>query len=178
MVSGTAYALDLWSSEWPITDFENRSIELDEILSSGPPKDGIPSIDDLVFAPALEIKGLTDLEPVISVVVDSEARAHPLRILMWHEIVTDTVNGVPLTITFCPLCNAGIVFESEIDGFVYDFGTTGKLRKSDLVKYDRQTDSSWQQFLGLAIVGGTNGIRLTPQDWSPLPASKNGIQTA
>ncbi len=162
VVSGAAYALDLWSHEWPVTDFENRSIELDEILSGGPPKDGIPSIDDPVFAPAAEIDDLPDMEPVISVGVEGEARAYPLRILMWHEIVNDTVNGVPLTITFCPLCNTGIVFEREIDGVVYDFGTTGKLRNSDLVMYDRQTESWWQQFLGLAIVGDMNGIRLTP----------------
>ncbi len=150
---GTAHALDLWSNEWPVTDFENRSIELDEILSGGPPKDGIPSIDDPVFVPAATMDDLPDLEPVISVVVDGEARAYPLRILMWHEIVNDTVNGMPLTITFCPLCNTGIVFEREIDGVVYDFGTTGKLRNSDLVMYDRQTESWWQQFLGLPSWG-------------------------
>lgn len=157
-----AYALDLWAHEWPVTDFENRSIDLDEILSGGPPKDGIPSIDNPVFAPAAAIDDLPDLEPVISVEVDGQARAYPLRILMWHEIVNDKVNGVPLTITFCPLCNTGIVFEREIDGVVYDFGTTGKLRNSDLVMYDRQTESWWQQFMGLAIVGDMNGTRLTP----------------
>ena len=162
ITGSAAYALDLWAHEWPVTDFENRSIDLDEILSGGPPKDGIPSIDNPVFAPAAAIDDLPDLEPVISVEVDGQARAYPLRILMWHEIVNDKVNGVPLTITFCPLCNTGIVFEREIDGVVYDFGTTGKLRNSDLVMYDRQTESWWQQFMGLAIVGDMNGTRLTP----------------
>jgi len=162
ITGSAAYALDLWAHEWPVTDFENRSIDLDEILSGGPPKDGIPSIDNPVFAPAAAIDDLPDLEPVISVEVDGQARAYPLRILMWHEIVNDKVNGVPLTITFCPLCNTGIVFEREIDGVVYDFGTTGKLRNADLVMYDRQTESWWQQFMGLAIVGDMNGTRLTP----------------
>jgi hypothetical protein len=162
LTGGTAQALDLWSGEWPRTDFENSSIDLDEILSGGPPKDGIPSIDDPVFAAVGEIDDLSDVEPEISVEVDGEARAYPLRILMWHEIVNDTVNGLPLTITFCPLCNTGIVFERQIDGVVYDFGTTGKLRNSDLVMYDCQTESWWQQFLGLAIVGDMNGTRLTP----------------
>ncbi len=162
LVGGTASALDLFSHEWPDTDFENRSIDLDEILSGGPPKNGIPSIDDPVFVPASGTDDLPDIEPVISVDVNGEARAYPLRILMWHEIVNDTVNGLPLTITFCPLCNTGIVFERDINDVVYDFGTTGKLRNSDLVMYDRQTESWWQQFLGLAIVGEMNGTRLTP----------------
>ena len=99
ITGSAAYALDLWAHEWPVTDFENRSIDLDEILSGGPPKDGIPSIDNPVFAPAAAIDDLPDLEPVISVEVDGQARAYPLRILMWHEIVNDKVNGVPLTIT-------------------------------------------------------------------------------
>ncbi|MBC6439795.1 MAG: DUF3179 domain-containing protein [Rhodospirillales bacterium] len=155
-----ASAQSQWRYEWPDTDFENTSIDLDEILSGGPPKDGIPSIDDPIFVPVSEMDDLPGIEPIISVKVGGEARAYPLRILLWHEIVNDTVAGIPLTITFCPLCNTGIVFERTIDGVVYDFGTTGKLRNSDLVMYDRQTESWWQQFTGRAIVGDMNGARL------------------
>jgi len=79
---------------------------------------------------------------------------------MWHEIVNDTIGGVPVAVTFCPLCNAAIAFDRRVDGTVLDFGTTGKLRKSDLVMYDRQSESWWQQFLGEAIVGDMTGTRL------------------
>ena len=151
---------DQWRHEWPRTDFSNRSIDLADILSGGPPKDGIPAIDDPVFVPAAGHDDLPGTEPVISVVVGEEARAWPLRILTWHEIVNDEVNGKPLTVTFCPLCNTGIVFEREIDGVILDFGVTGKLRNSDLVMYDRQTESWWQQFTGQAIVGAMNGTQL------------------
>ena len=151
---------DQWRHEWPRTDFSNRSVDLAEILSGGPPKDGIPAIDDPVFVPATGHDDLPGTEPVISVVVGDEARAWPLRILTWHEIVNDEVNGKPLTVTFCPLCNTGIVFERDVDGVILDFGVTGKLRNSDLVMYDRQTESWWQQFTGQAIVGAMNGTQL------------------
>jgi hypothetical protein len=80
--------------------------------------------------------------------------------MTWHEIVNDTFAGVPITVTFCPLCNSSIVFDRRLDGRVLDFGTTGKLRKSDLVMYDRQTESWWQQFIGEGIVGEMTGKRL------------------
>ena len=160
--AGSAAAQESWVREWPNTDFANASVDLAEILSGGPPKDGIPAIDDPVFLPVSEVDDLPGVEPVIAVEVDGEARAYPLRILMWHEIVNDTVNGRPLAITFCPLCNTAIAFDRVIDGAVHDFGTTGKLRNSDLVMYDRQTESWWQQFTGEAIVGAMNGTRLVP----------------
>jgi hypothetical protein len=81
---------------------------------------------------------------------NGDARAYPLRILIWHEIVNDTVGGVPVVVTYCPLCNTSLVFRRELDGRTLDFGTTGKLRNSDLVMYDRQTESWWQQFTGEA----------------------------
>lgn len=91
-------------------------------------------------------------------------RAYPLSILIWHEIVNDIVGGMPVTITYCPLCNSSLVFERTIENRVLDFGTTGKLRNSDLVMYDRQTESWWQQFGGDAIVGVMSGkhLRLVP----------------
>ncbi len=148
-----------WQGEWPSTDFTKSSIDFVEILSGGPPKDGIPAIDDPSFAPVSQ-SGIAGVEPVISVAIGGDARAYPLQILMWHEIANDTVGGVPITVTFCPLCNTGIVFDRRVDGRVLDFGTTGKLRNSDLVMYDRQTESWWQQFTGEAIVGEMTGTYL------------------
>lgn len=99
-------------------------------------------------------------EPVISFELNGEARAYPLQILIWHEIANDVVGGVPVTVTFCPLCNTALVFERTLDGVVYDFGTSGNLRNSDLVMWDRQTESWWQQFTGEAIVGELTGRKL------------------
>jgi hypothetical protein len=93
--------------------------------------------------------------------VDGDARAYPLQILTWHEIVNDTVGGLPLTVTFCPLCNTAIAFERTLDGRVLDFGTTGRLRFSNLLMYDRQTESWWQQAGGDAIAGELAGRTLT-----------------
>ncbi len=151
---------ELWRHEWPNTDFSRHSVDLADILSGGPPRDGIPAIDDPRAVPVAGHDGLPGVEPVISVTVDGEARAYPLRILVWHEIVNDVINGTPLVVTYCPLCNTGVVFEGAIDGIVLDFGVTGKLRHSDLVMYDRQTESWWQQFTGRAIVGAMTGARL------------------
>ena len=153
---------DRWKAEWPKTDFSKKSVDLREIFSGGPPKDGIPSIDAPKFVPVAEAErsGLKDREPVIAVAIKGDVRAYPLRILIWHEIVNDTVGGVPVAVTFCPLCNSALVFERLLDGRLLDFGTTGKLRNSDLVMYDRQTESWWQQFLGEAIVGELTGKRL------------------
>jgi hypothetical protein len=149
-----------WQGEWPNTDFSKYSVEFDEIMSGGPPKDGIPAIDDPKFVSIGEVDHLADTEPVVGLIINGDARAYPLQVLMWHEIANDTVGGVPVTVTFCPLCNAVIVFDRRVDGQVLDFGTTGKLRNSDLVMYDRQTESWWQQFLGECIVGEMTGKRL------------------
>jgi hypothetical protein len=104
--------------------------------------------------------GLGDTEPVIALSIDDDARAYPLRVLIWHEIVNDAVGRTPVAVTYCPLCNAALVFERIPDGRILDFGTTGKLRHSDLVMYDRQTESWWQQFTGEAIVGSMTEQRL------------------
>jgi len=150
-----------WRAEWPATDFTEALVPFDEILSGGPPKDGIPSIDDPRFAPVAAVRDdLAAEEPVMTVAIDGDARAYPLRVLIWHEIVNDTAGGVPLAVTYCPLCNSAIVFERRVDGRVTTFGTTGKLRHSDLVMYDRRTESWWQQFEGRAIVGDAAGAEL------------------
>jgi hypothetical protein len=147
-------------AEWPNTDFSKASVPLDEIMSGGPPRDGIPPIDNPKFLPVSEATGLADTEPVVGLVIGGEAKAYPLSILIWHEIANDTVGGVPVAVTFCPLCNAAMVFDRRVDARVLDFGTSGMLRNSDLVMYDRQTESWWQQFLGEAIVGELTGTVL------------------
>lgn len=146
---------------WPRTDFGHRTVEWNEILSGGPPKDGIPAIDRPRFVSPKDARiWLKDREPVIVLRLGTEARAYPLQILMYHEIVNDTVVGTTVAVTFCPLCNAAIVFDRQVGGRDLDFGTTGRLRFSDLVMYDRQTESWWQQFSGEAIVGRYAGEKL------------------
>ena len=158
--SGFAVALTN-SSEWPDTDFTNSSVDHSEIMSGGPPKDGIPAIDDPKF---VDINSASDWlqskEPVIALEIGGIAKAYPLSILMWHEIVNDEIGDTGVSVTFCPLCNASIVFDRDLNGVRHDFGTTGRLRLSDMVMYDRQTESWWQQFTGEGIIGKMNGEKL------------------
>ncbi len=143
------------------TDFSRASVSFDEIVAGGPPKDGIPSIDNPVFVPVDEADRFADREPVIEIPLPGlEGRAYPLSVLMWHEIVNDTVDGRPLAVTYCPLCNSAVVFERVIAGETVTFGTTGLLRNSDLIMYDRASETWWQQFTGEAIVGAHTGSRL------------------
>ena len=151
-------------SYWEETNFCKHSVPYSEITSGGPPPDGIPPIDDPTFESISEAdEWLEDREPVIALVLGDDARAYPLQIMTWHEIVNDTVNEMPVVVTFCPLCNTGLVFERpSYEGERLTFGTTGNLRNSDLVMWDRQTESWWQQFTGEAIVGELTGQTLAP----------------
>ncbi len=159
--SGLAHAEQPVSKEWPRTDFTRSVIDLNEIESGGPAKDGIPAIDKPRFVSIAEAEEwLGAKEPVIVVSFAQEGRAYPLQILIYHEIVNDIVGDLPLTVTFCPLCNSSIVYRRLVKGRLLDFGTTGKLRKSDMVMYDRQTESWWQQFTGKGIVGEMAGVEL------------------
>jgi hypothetical protein len=143
------------------TDFSRHTVSYSEVFSGGPPKDGIPAIDAPKFVSIAEANDwLGAQEPVVLVQAGDDARAYPLQILTWHEIVNDIVGGQPLTVTFCPLCNTAIAFERTLDGRVLDFGTTGRLRFSNLIMYDRQTESWWQQAGGDAIAGELAGRQL------------------
>lgn len=142
------------------TDFRRAVVPLAEFQPGGPGKDGIPALDRPHFLPASKIVYLKPHEPVIELAVRGQARAYPLQILIWHEIVNDTVGGVPVAVTFCPLCNTAIAFDRRVDGRTLSFGTTGNLRSSDLVMYDRQSESWWQQFGGQALVGRYTGKQL------------------
>lgn len=143
------------------TDFSKHSVPYSEILSGGPPKDGIPAIDNPTFVSVEEAdEWLEAREPVIEFVLGDDARAYPLQILTWHEIANDTVNDRPVTVTFCPLCNTAIAFDATHKGQALDFGTTGRLRFSNLIMYDRQTETWWQQATGEAIAGKFTGDQL------------------
>jgi hypothetical protein len=143
-----------------------------EIISGGPPPDGIPSIDDPVFQPVFEnLDLLPEAEPVVSLVIDGDARAYPVRIMIWHEIVNDVVGGVPVSVTYCPLCNSAASYVREINGVTTTFGTSGRLFASALVMYDRATETLWTHFDGKAVVGLLAGQEL---EWVPSPLMSCG----
>lgn len=153
--------VESWAGEGWKTDFSRTLVDFDEVMSGGPPRDGIPPIDDPIFIPAHEVTDIDGREPVIQFPLEGESRAYPLRVLTWHEIVNDEIDGQPVAVTYCPLCNAAIVFDRRADGETLSFGTTGKLRHSDLIMYDRSTESWWQQFSGEAIIGDFVGTELS-----------------
>jgi hypothetical protein len=170
---------------WPETDFENAIVDLSEIIAGGVGRDGIPAIDDPAFLPATGETALGPREPVLTYAPEGEpARAYPVRYLTWHEIVNDTVAGVPVAVTFCPLCNTALVFDRRVEGGVLTFGVSGNLRHSDMVMFDRETESWWQQATGQGIVGHHAGTRLTPlvswvESWeSFLAANPDGLVMA
>ncbi len=149
------------SSEWK-TDFSKTTVDMAEIMSGGPPKDGIPAIDEPRFISVRDAdRFLEDDEAVAVVRVGGETKVYPIQILMWHEIANDEIGGVPVSVTYCPLCNTTLAFDRRFDGKILDFGTTGNLRHSDLVMYDRQTETWWQQATGEGIVGHYAGEQLT-----------------
>ncbi len=164
------------TSDIMITDGKKHIIPLDKIRGGGPPKDGIPSIDEPKFVTVDESQFVSDQDIVIGLDINGETKAYPLFILVWHEIVNDVVGGIPVSVTYCPLCYTNQVFDRTLDGTIVEFGTSGKLYNSNLVMYDRLTDSYWSQGLGLAIVGELSGDSLdtipfdviTWGDWKEL----------
>lgn len=143
------------------TDWTQHLMSYDELQWSGAKRDELPAIDKPHFIPHSEASSwLMDNEPVIVVDLEGEVRAYPLQIMILHEIVNDTMGSIPIVVTFCPLCNSSIVFDRRVAGTVYEFGTSGLLRNSDLVMYDRTHESLWQQFTGEGIVGEATGQHL------------------
>jgi hypothetical protein len=144
------------------TDKSKRSIDLNELKLGGPPKDGIPALNLPKFVPMVQAKGWLDpKEPVIVVERAGETRAYPLQILIWHELVNDQIGDTPVLVSYCPLCNSAVVFDRRVGATVYDFGVSGMLRVNDMVMFDRQTDSLWQQITGDGIVGKMTGSQLS-----------------
>ena len=144
------------------TDFSRHTVPYSEILAGHPKRDGIPPIDNPNFI-SLASAGdwIGELEPVVVLERNGDAKAYPLQILTWHEIVNDSIGGEPVLVTFCPLCNSALAFERTLNGVVHDFGVSGNLRNSDLIMWDRQTESWWQQLTGEGIVGQLAGAQLT-----------------
>ena len=158
------------------TDGVKHLISLDKIKNGGPPKDGIPSIDNPIFAEISDSNFMSDSDIVIGLDIDGDVKAYPLFILVWHEIVNDKVGNVPVSVTYCPLCYTSQVFERVIDSQEIEFGTSGKLYNSNLLMYDRFTESYWSQALGMAVTGELSGYQLdlipfdliTWGDWKTL----------
>lgn len=153
--------------EIKITEGLKHSVPLNEIIGGGPPKDGIPSIDKPKFIPTEEAgKFLSDKELGVAIEIKNKKRFYPFQILVWHEIVNDQIDGERILVTYCPLCFSGIVFDPVVKGERVEFGTSGKLWNSNLVMYDRKTDSLWSQILGESIVGEATGtkLRVLPSD--------------
>jgi hypothetical protein len=143
-------------------EFPEPLIEPRDVVSGGPPPDGIPPIDDPQFISVTHADAwLNDVEPVLVVDVDGDVRAYPIQIMMWHEIVNDTVGGLPLAVTYCPLCNSAVSFERVVRGVETTFGTSGNLYNANLVMYDRATESLWNQLDGRAVIGVLTGDVLT-----------------
>jgi len=132
----------------------------DEILNGGPGRDGIPSLDDPVFVKAGETKFLSAKDRVLGVEINGVARAYPIRILNYHEIVNDSIGGDAIVITYCPLCGSGMAFSSMVNGRRLEFGVSGLLYNSDVLLYDRQSRSLWSQIKKTAVTGQMKGTEL------------------
>lgn len=136
-------------------------VRLDEFVRAAAGRDAIPALDDPAVTSVASADWIGETEPVIAVAAAGEWRAYPLQILLWHEIANDTLGGEPIAVTFCPLCYTSVVFDRRYAGSVLDFGVTGYLRRSDLVMYDRQTETWWQQATGVGLAGRHAGEHLT-----------------
>ena len=141
------------------TDLSAHAVPFEKILSGGPGKDGIPALSDPAFVNIDASKTEADTLGIF-LDINDDRRYYPFSILVWHEIVNDTVGGVPVAVTFCPLCGSAIVFERRVNGEVLEFGVSGFLYESNLLMYDRETDSFWSQVLGKGVVGAYTGTQL------------------
>lgn len=160
-----------WVKEFPNTDFTNNNIDLGEIVDDGNTRFSFPTINEPKFKPAKGVTNVGPLEPVLSLIINGDARAYPLRMLLWHEIVNDVVGGVPVLVSYCPLCNSGVVFDRRLGNTLLKFGNTGRIRHADMVMYDENTESWWQQFTGGAIIG-----EMTGKEMKLLPARLESLQ--
>lgn len=145
-------------------DLSNASINIEDIFSGGPPRDGIPSIDKPKFIDVHKVDFLQDDDIVIGLVRGQKARAYPTRILVWHEIVNDVINGDAVAVTYCPLCGTAMVFDRNIAEQSRTFGVSGLLYQSDVLMYDRESESLWSQLAMKSISGSEVGRKLT---WLP-----------
>jgi hypothetical protein len=150
---------------------DNSLIPVNDIKKGGPPRDGIPSLDDPEFVAADDATYLKDKDRVLGLSINGIAHAYPIQILNYHEIVNDIIGGAAIVITYCPLCGSGTAFEAAIDGRSYEFGVSGLLYNSDVLMYDRETGSLWSQLMVQAVTGPMQGTRL-----QQLPLSNTSWQ--
>lgn len=139
---------------------DDALIPASQIFSGGPDKDGIPSIDNPTFVKARKADFLDNRDRVLGITLNGISRAYPIKILNWHEIVNDSIDDIYYTITYCPLCGTGVAFDSNINGQVLNFGVSGLLYNSDVLLYDRETQSLWSQLLSQAVTGKYKGTKL------------------
>jgi len=135
-------------------------IPVNEIMDGGPPRDGIPSIDHPEFSRADQAKYPEENARVLGVYLNGIAKAYPIGILNYHEIVNDFFGAKPVVITYCPLCGSGIAFYAKVDGKNSTFGVSGLLYNSDVLLYDRETESLWSQIMAQAVTGSMKGSEL------------------
>ncbi len=167
-------------------ELDDALIPASQIFSGGPDKDGIPSINAPKFIKARDADFVKDKDRVLGITVNGISKAYPISILNWHEIVNDSIGDVFFTITYCPLCGTGVAFDSKVNGKTLSFGVSGLLYNSDVLLYDRETESLWSQLLSKAVTGKYKSTRLkmlpvmhtTWADWkqfhpSTLVLSKN-----
>lgn len=158
-------------------EFPEPLVDPTAIISGGPPPDGIPPIEEPVFRDVIDSGELLDpAEAVVALEIDGDARAYPVQVLIWHEIVNDTVGDVPVSVTYCPLCNSAVSYRREVRGVETTFGTSGRLFASALVMYDRATETLWTHFDGKAVVGLLVGEQLEAipsplMSWSDFAAT-------
>lgn len=139
-------------------DLDSASIPINEILQGGPGKDGIPAIDSPEFIQAADADFLKPDDRILGLTLDGKAKAYPVKILDWHEVVNDSIGDRYFAVTFCPLCGTGLAFEtSKMDGADPSFGVSGLLYQSDVLLYDRASESLWSQLLGRAVTGDRLG---------------------
>lgn len=143
-------------------DLADSLVPVDEIHLGGPPRDGIPSIDDPQFIGADDADFLTDDDRVLGLFHEGRARAYPIAILNWHEVVNDRIDDAAVAVTYCPLCGTGIAFDAGHTDKPRSFGVSGLLYNSDMLLYDRETESLWSQIMMQAISGPAKGERLKP----------------
>ncbi len=141
-------------------DLAGALVPAEEILQGGPPKDGIPAIDKPEFVAAGKARGLRGKDMVLGIARNGIAKAYPILILNWHEVVNDRFGAEPIVVTFCPLCGSGVAFEATAGGRALQFGVSGLLYNSDVLLYDRATSSLWSQIRAQAVTGPLKGARL------------------
>ena len=148
-----AAATTSWGATKNGFDLNNSAIPVDEIFHGGPPKDGIPAIDHPKFVSPAKAKFLKPGDRVLGLAYNGSAKAYPIPIMNWHEIVNDNFGGAPVVVTFCPLCGTGVAFSATTGDRRHNFGVSGLLYNSDVLLYDRETQSLWSQLLMKAISG-------------------------